>query len=86
MNVKLIDSLVKVIASLSEAERNLLHQKLNHQQTWQVSQRRLLALHQRIQSSTGGMALDIQTEDLIHQQRQQRDQQLTSLCLPESNA
>ncbi len=48
MNSKLVDSLVQVIESLSEAARELLHQRLNQKQVWKAVRQQLYAIHMQI--------------------------------------
>ena len=69
MNVKLVDSLIQVIESLSEAERELLHQRLNQKQVWQAARQRLYAIHAQVRHSQGGKPMAIPTADLIWQGR-----------------
>ncbi|WP_017298186.1 hypothetical protein [Nodosilinea nodulosa] len=78
MNTKLVDSLLQVIESLSEAERSLLYNKLDRKAAWKASQNRLRHLHQRLQQGDDGSMANLPIADLINQERQQRDQVLLS--------
>ena len=76
MNEKLVNSLVQVIESLSEAERGLLREKLSRKQLWKENKQRLYEIHQCIRRRNGGSPLEVSAEAMIEQERQQRDQQL----------
>ncbi len=83
MNVKLIESLVQVIEALSEEERSLLQAKLDRRQVWKLNQQRLSTIHKRIRQQKGGHLQDVPIEDLIHEARQQRDEQEMKVCFPD---
>jgi hypothetical protein len=86
MNTKLVNSLLQVIQSLSEAERRLLYTKLDRKAAWEVSQNRLRHLHQRLQQVNVGDIANLPIADLLHQERQQRTNILLSSVSPESDA
>ncbi len=86
MNTKLVDSLLQVIESLSEPERHLLYTKLDRKAAWKASQSRLSYLHERLRQAQAGDIADLPVADLLHQERQQRDQVLLSSVSPEPNA
>ncbi|MBE9155942.1 hypothetical protein IQ265_03715 [Nodosilinea sp. LEGE 06152] len=86
MNTKLVNSILQVIESLSEAERRLLYTKLDRKAAWKVSQNRLRHLHQRLRQTNGGDMADLPIADLLHQERQQREHILLNSVSPEPNA
>lgn len=86
MNIKLVDSLIQVIDSLSAAEQELLHQRLNQKQVWQAARQRLYAIHAQVRHSQGGKTIALPAADLIWQERQQRDKQVLEAVFPESTA
>jgi hypothetical protein len=86
MNTKLVNSLLQVIQSLSEAERRLLYTKLDRKAAWEVSQNRLRHLHQRLRQVNVGDIANLPIADLLHQERQQRTNILLSSVSPESDA
>jgi hypothetical protein len=86
MNTKLVDSLLQVIGSLSEAERSLLYIKLDRKAAWKASQNRLRHLHQRLRQTNGTDIAHFSITDLLDQEREQRNQVLLSSVPPESNA
>jgi len=79
INVQLVESLVKIIDSLSTEERRVLESHLNRKRNWEASKQRLTELHQQITARRGGKPLDIsadETAEMIHQMREERDQQI----------
>jgi hypothetical protein len=71
--------------SLTKEERQLLHEKLDRKSDWQNARHRLAELHDQIAARRGGQPLDLDTEDLVeqlHQMREERTQQLMDACFP----
>ena len=64
MNTKLVDSLVQIINSLTEEEKELLEQKLEHK-------------HRK------SKPLDIPVEDIIHEMREERTEQIMRASFPQ---
>lgn len=82
MNTKLVDSLLQVIGSLSEAERSLLYTKLDRKAAWKASQNRLRSSHLRLRQSNETAMANLPVAELLHQEREQRDQNVLSGILP----
>ncbi|MDJ0736897.1 MAG: hypothetical protein QNJ47_22990 [Nostocaceae cyanobacterium] len=78
MNIQLVESLANVIKALSIEERELLNQKLANQSNWQDLRPRILANAQAIQKRRGGKPFEPNIDQIIHQMREERDQQLTA--------
>ncbi len=76
MNIQLVESLANVIKALSAEERELLNQKLTHQSNWQKLRPRILANAQAIEKRRGGKPFEPDIDQIIHQMREERDQQL----------
>ncbi|MGF1518649.1 MAG: hypothetical protein ACFCVB_12700 [Nodosilinea sp.] len=86
MNAKLVNSLIQVIDSLSAAERELLHQRLNQKQVWQAARQRLYTIHAQVRHGQGGKTMALPAADIIWQGRQQRDKQVLEAVFPDSTA
>lgn len=79
MNIQLVNSLMQVIESLSNEERQLLEERLNRKKSWKSAKQRLTQLHSQILARREGNMSDISTEDIvdqIHQMREERTQQI----------
>ena len=83
MNTKLVESLVEVINSLSEEEKNLLQEKLQHQSDWEKQRSRIIARAKKIYARRGGKPSKPSVTEIIHQMREERDEQLMQACFPE---
>ena len=80
MNIQLVNSLVQVIESLSDEERQLLEERLSRKKSWELTRQRLTQLHDQIIARREGDASNLSTEDVveqIHQMREERTQQIT---------
>jgi aspartate/methionine/tyrosine aminotransferase len=86
MNVRLVDSLVQTIESLTVEERSLLVQRLNRRQSWEKAKQRLRAIHDQIRQFRQGQPISPAPEELIQQMRDERDQALFGACFPEASA
>ncbi|PHJ57306.1 hypothetical protein VF14_30435 [Nostoc linckia z18] len=75
MNIQLVESLASAIKALSAEVRELLNQKLTHQSNWQKLRPRILANAQAIQERLNGQILEPDIDEIIHQIREERDQQ-----------
>ena len=83
MNTKLVESLVEVINSLSSEEKNLLQEKLQRQENWEEQRNRIIARAQKIHARRGGKPFKPSVTEIIHQMREERDEQLMQACFPE---
>jgi hypothetical protein len=76
MNIQLVESLANAIKALSVEERELLNQKLTHQSNWQNLRPRILAQAQAIQQRRSDQPFEADIDQIIHQMREERDQEL----------
>lgn len=98
MNTKLVESLVEVINSLSEAEKNPLQEKLQRQSDevasaeassaacddrWEKQRSRIIERRKKIHARTGGKPFEPSVTEIIHQMREERDEQLMQACFPQ---
>jgi CHASE3 domain sensor protein len=91
MNTKLVESLVQVINSLSEEERNFLREKMQPQSDWEKQRSRTIERAKTISDKPNGMAslrnqgkpLSPSVTEIIHQMREERDEQLMQACFPQ---
>ncbi|WP_445634681.1 hypothetical protein NSTC745_06519 [Nostoc sp. DSM 114161] len=82
MNIQLVEFLASAIKALSAEERELLNQKLTHQSNWQKLRPRILANAQAIQQRLNGQILEPDIDEIIHQIREERDQQFMVYLFP----
>ena len=83
MNTKLVESLVQVINSLSEEEKELLEQKLKPQSGWEKQRSRIIEKANKIHARRGGKPFKPSVTEIIHQMREERDEQLMQACFPQ---
>ncbi|WP_019503190.1 hypothetical protein [Pleurocapsa sp. PCC 7319] len=83
MNTKLVESLVQVINSLSEEEKKLLEEKLKPQSDWEKQRNRIIARAKKIYARRGGKPFKPSVTEIIHQMREERDEQLMQACCPQ---
>lgn len=83
MNTKLVESLVEVINSLSEEEKNLLQEKLQRQEDWEKQRSRIIERAKKIYARRGGKPFKPSVTEIIHQMREERDEQLMQACFPQ---
>lgn len=83
MNTKLVESLVEVINSLSQEEKNLLKEKLQPESNWEETLERIEARRKKIHARTGGKPFKPSVTEIIHQMREERDEQLMQACFPQ---
>ncbi len=83
MNTKLVESLVEVINSLSEEEKNFLQEKLQRQSDWEKQRSRIIERAKKIHARRGGKSFKPSVTKIIHQMREERDEQLMQACFPE---
>jgi hypothetical protein len=85
MNTQLVHSLVQIIESLTDEERQLLNANLDRKKNWQDTKQQLTQLHSQITTRRGGQPLDLAAEKIteqIHQMREERTQEITDACFP----
>lgn len=78
MNIQLVESLASAIKALSTEEQELLNQKLTHQSNWQNLRTKILADAQAVQQRRNGQAFEPDIDQIIHQMREERDEELLS--------
>lgn len=83
MNIQLVESLVKVINSLSEEERNFLREKMQPQSDWGKQRSRIIERAKIISDRNQGKPLSASVTEIIHQMREERDEQLMQACFPQ---
>jgi uncharacterized protein YpbB len=83
MNTQLVESLVQVINSLSEEEKNLLREKLQPESNWEATLERIETRRKKIHARTGGKPFKPSVTEIIHQMREERDEQLMQACCPQ---
>jgi uncharacterized protein YpbB len=83
MNTKLVESLVEVINSLSQEEKNLLQEKLQPESNWEETLERIEARRKKIHARTGGKPFKPSVTEIIHQMREERDEQLMQASFPQ---
>ena len=83
MNTQLVESLIQVINSLSPEERNLLNEKLQRQSDWETMRSRIIKRGKIISQRNQDQPLSPSVSEIIHQMREERDEQLMSACFPE---
>ena len=83
MNTKLVESLVQVINSLSSEEKKLLEEKLQHQSDWEKQRNRIIARAKKNHARRGGKPFKPSVTEIIHQMREERDEQLMQACFPQ---
>jgi hypothetical protein len=79
MNIQLVNSLMQVIESLSNEERQLLEERLSRKKSWELTRQRLTQLYNQIIARREGNASNLSTEDIveqIHRMREERIQQI----------
>jgi CHASE3 domain sensor protein len=80
MNTKLFESLVQVINSLSEEERNFLREKMQPQSDWEKQRSRIIERAKKISDRNQGKPLSPSVTEIIDQMREERDEQLMQAC------
>lgn len=83
-NVPLVESLVQVILSLSQEERELLEEKLNRKKNWQETLKQIDELQAKIREDRGGKPFNPPIDKIIHQMREERTEQILQACFGES--
>jgi CHASE3 domain sensor protein len=83
MNTQLVESLVQVINSLSEEERNFLREKMQPQSDWEKQRSRIIERAKKISDRNQGKPLSPSVTEIIHQMREERDEQLMQACFPQ---
>lgn len=83
MNTQLVESLFQVINSLSSEEKNLLQEKLQRQEDWEKQRSRIVERAKKIHARRGGKPFKPSVTEIIHQMREERDEQLMQACFPQ---
>lgn len=83
MNTQLVESLVQVINSLSSEEKNFLQEKLQRQEDWEKQRSRIIERAKKIHARRGGKPFKPSVTEIIHQMREERDEQLMQACCPQ---
>lgn len=81
MNTQLVDGLFQVIQSLSEEERAQLQEKMKKPDERETLER-IQKLRAKIKARRDGKPFDPSVEEIIHQIREERDEQMNA-CFPE---
>lgn len=78
MNIQLIESLVKIIQSLSPEEQQLLQNQLgnNNNTNWEDVLEEIESSRRKDCAVRNGKDIELPIEEIIHQMREERDQQL----------
>ncbi|MBD2652621.1 hypothetical protein H6G45_03735 [Synechocystis sp. FACHB-383] len=80
MNIQLVESLVQIIQSLSPEEQKLLKSQLEQieekKDNWEEVLEEIEASKQKDLSVRQGKKIEISITEIIHQMREERDQQL----------
>ena len=84
MNVPLVDSLVQVILALSPEERTLREERLHRKTNWRDTLQQIDNLQAQIKADRGGKPLDLPVDEIIHQMREERTEELMRACFPDS--
>ncbi|MBC6478603.1 MAG: hypothetical protein GDA56_13315 [Hormoscilla sp. GM7CHS1pb] len=84
MNVPLVESLVQVILSLSKEERELLEEKLNRKKNWRETLKKIREHKAAIHAERGGKPFNPSIDEIIHQMREERTEQLMQASFPGS--
>ena len=84
MNVPLVESLMQVILALPPEERTLLEERLHRQTNWRETLQEIDKLQVQIKADRGGKPLDLPVDEIIHQMREERTEELMRACFPDS--
>lgn len=76
MNVQLVESLVNAIKSLTLEEQELLEKKLQEHLSWEIVLERIEVNRKAIYERRQGQPFETDVTEIIHQMREERDQQL----------
>ncbi|BAY15816.1 hypothetical protein NIES21_16350 [Anabaenopsis circularis NIES-21] len=82
MNIQLVEYLANAIKALSIEERELLSQKLTNQSNWQNLRQKILANAQAIQQRLNAQPFEPDIDQIIHQMREERDNELIADLFP----
>jgi hypothetical protein len=86
MNTKLVESLVQIIESITPEEQTILEEKLQAKKqkpTWQENQQKLRELQKKVFERRGGKPLEPSPEEIIHQIREERTEQIMMASFPD---
>ncbi|MBW4496274.1 MAG: hypothetical protein KME26_25005 [Oscillatoria princeps RMCB-10] len=80
MNRPLVESLVQVILSLSPEERALLDERLYRKTNWRETLKQIDELQAQIRADRAEKPFDSPIDDIIHQMREERTEELMQAC------
>ncbi len=88
MNKFLIESIVQLVNSLPLEERKIVEEKIlenrDRRENWREHLERIDKNRAEIYASRGGKPLEPNVDDIIHEMREERTQQLMEACFPKS--
>jgi hypothetical protein len=88
MNKFLIESIVQLVNSLPLEERKIVEQKIlenrDRRENWQEHLERIDKDRAEMYARRGGKPLEPPVDDIIHEMREERTQQLMEACFPTS--
>lgn len=88
MNKLLIESIVQLVNSLPLEERKVVEQKIlenkDRRENWKEHLERIRKDKAELYASRGGKPLEPPVDEIIHQMREERTQQLIEACFPKS--
>ncbi|MBD2179648.1 hypothetical protein H6S82_03710 [Planktothrix sp. FACHB-1355] len=82
MNAKLVETLAQIIETLSKEERTLLEEKLKKPDRREVM-KQIEEHRAEISARRGGKPISPPVEDIIHQMREERTEQIMSASFPQ---
>ncbi len=84
MNTKLVQTLAQIILSLPEDERTLLDSELKPKPDWRETRANIINRGAAIQARRSEKPFEPSVDEIIHQMREERTEQLIQACFPES--
>ena len=88
MNKLLIESIVQLVNSLPLEERKVVEEKIlenkDRRENWREHLKRIDEDRAELYASRGGKPLEPPVDEIIHQMREERTQQLMEACFPKS--
>lgn len=72
----------EVQAEITAINTNLLQEKLAPESNWEETIERIEARRKKIHARTGGKPFKPSVTEIIHQMREERDEQLMQACFP----
>jgi hypothetical protein len=88
MNKFLIESIVQLVNSLPLEERKIVEEKIlenkDRRENWRENLKRIEEDRAKFYASRDGKPLEPPVDEIIHQMREERTQQLMEACFPKS--